>query len=145
MLVPYLRSLFMHSTCTSWHIFRGSCILGGGSFQGEWPPWVLVTHTWWVPLSTRGRVLTHLPLHLGVSGVRNWKFLLVTGVAECALIWLSIAYCEGMHFGLSGSSVLSFCLLLYRLCRALASFWRNRCFAFTWLRRASPLSWGVMF
>ena len=57
------------------------------------------------------------------------KFLLVTRGAECALIWLSVAYCEGMHFGLSGSVILSFCLLLYRLCRAFASFWRNRCFA----------------
>ena len=65
---------------------------------------------------------------LGVSGVR-FGFLLVIGGAECALIWLSVAYCEGMHFGLSGFVNLSFCLLLYRLCRAFASFWRNRCFA----------------
>ena len=35
---------------------------------------------------------------LGVSGVR-FGFLLVTGGAECALIWLSVAYCEGMHLG----------------------------------------------
>ena len=31
--------------------------------------------------------------------MRVWKFLLVTGGAECALIWLSVAYCEGMHLG----------------------------------------------
>ena len=72
--------------------------------------------------------------------VWDLKFLLVTGGAECALIWLSVAYCEGMHFGLSGFVNLSFCLLLYRLCRAFASFWRNRCFASAWLCWALPLS-----
>ena len=36
---------------------------------------------------------------LGVSGVRFEKFLLVTGGAECALIWLSVAYCEGIFLG----------------------------------------------
>lgn len=36
----------------------------------------------------------------------------MTGGAECALIWLSVAYCEGMHFGLSALVFLSFCLLL---------------------------------
>ena len=33
-----------------------------------------------------------------MSGV-SFGFLLGTGGAECALIWLSIAYCEGMHLG----------------------------------------------
>ena len=33
----------------------------------------------------------------------------MTGGAECALIWLSVAYCEGMHlcFGVRVVSVLS--------------------------------------
>ena len=60
-----------------------------------------------------GEFVTHLPLHalylgefslkwrvVGVSDVKLKIFLLETGGAECALIWLSVAYCEGMHFGM---------------------------------------------
>jgi len=99
------EKLVKHSTCTSQHIFRGSCISGGGSFQGEWPSWVLEIHTWWVPLSTRGRVYDSSSFACSVLGGvfpkgesfgDEWceilkNFLLVTGGAECALIWLSVA------------------------------------------------------
>ena len=64
--------------------------------------------------------------------------------AECALIWLSVAYCEGMHFrvefGLSGFNAFFACDLLvfvcsvfqvvYRLCRALPPSGGTGIFAF---------------
>ena len=103
---------------------RGRFIPGGVAFMSA------LRLTWWVPLSTRGRsCITHLPLHLGVSGVRFWKnFFLVTReswvcthmVERCILwgdaFWVSLVWV-----------VLSFCMLIHRLCWAFASFWRSRC------------------
>ena len=62
-----------------------------------------------------GEVYDSSSFAFGMSDVRL-QFLLVTGGGECALIWLSVAYCEGMHFGLCGLVVLSFCVLFRRLC-----------------------------
>lgn len=154
MLVPYLRSLFLHSTYISQHILRGSCISGGGSFQGEWLPWVLVAHTWWVSLSTRGRVYDSSSFACSVLGgvlpkgesfgdewCEIWKISsLWQGERSVHSYSWVLHNVRGCILGLSGLSGLNFCLLLYRLCRAFVSFWRNRCFASAWLCWALPLS-----
>ena len=154
MLVPYLRSLFLHSTCTSWHDLNRSCISGGGSFQGEWPSWVFcvsldeshcqqVGEVVWLYDSSsfafsalRGAFSKGKKL-LGVSGVRFWKFLLVTGGAECALIWLSIAYCERKHLGY-GVQVISVLSKHF----ASSGFWAFAC-SCPGCVEPLPLSWGT--
>lgn len=135
----------LRTPLTHHSIFWGGVASQGEAHsKGEWPSWVF-----WDSLDEshcqQGGEVVWLIFFcfgsaLGVSGVRFEKFLLVTGGAECALIWLSVAYCEGMHFGLSGFVILSFCLLLYRFCWVFASFRRNRCFASAWLCWALPLS-----
>ena len=110
--------------------------------------------TWWVPLSTRGRVydsssfcMFFLPMGESSRGWVVCDFEILPcdkgelSVHSCGWVF---AYCEGMLFGLSVSELVFGSKLLHRLCRAFASFWRSWCFASAWLCRALPLSWGVM-
>ena len=96
--IPYLRSLFMHSTYTSQHILRGSCISGGGSFQGGVAFMSVLRLTWWVPLSTRGRsCMTHLLLLwfcFGGERCEIWKIppcdrgsWVCTHMVERSILW----------------------------------------------------------
>ena len=124
MLIPYLRSLFRHPTCIhgifsgELHL-RGRFIPGGVTFMSAWDS-LDESHC-----QQGGEFMTHLPLHLGVSDVRCWFFLLTRGNWVCTHLGWAFAYCEGMHFGWVCASELS-----HRLCRAFASFWRSRCFCF---------------
>ena len=83
---------------------RGSIIPGGVNSMSAWDS-LDESHC-----QQGGEFMNHLPLHLGVSDVRCWFFLLTRGNWVCTHLGWAFAYCEGMHFGLS---ILSFVLLSF--------------------------------
>ena len=124
-------------------------IWGGAASQGEVHSRGSDLHECFVtylmsPIVNKGESLRLIFLCIWEWVMWDWKFLLVTGGAECALIWLSVAYCEGMHLGYVFLVVSELLLALVPVVSSLCLFLEERVFAFAWLCWVLPLSWGVM-
>ena len=97
MLIPYLRSLFRHPTCIH------GILSGGAVSQGEFHSRGSKLHeclrlTWWVPLSTRGRVYDSSSFAFG----SEWCEMLILpsdkGELSVHSSWLSVCILWGDAF-----------------------------------------------